>query len=81
MILACRDLKKAQAAADKIMLETHSRAVFVERLDLASFESIREFVKSFKAKFSRLDILINNAGKLEKTQSLFEFLSFICFHY
>lgn len=62
VILACRDLKKAQVAADKIMLETHSRAVFVERLDLASFESIREFVKSFKAKFSRLDILINNAG-------------------
>lgn len=63
MVLACRDLKRAQEACDKIMLETDSKTVYVERVDLASMESIREFAKNFKSKFNRLDILINNAGK------------------
>ena len=62
VILACRDLRKADAAADKIRLETGSKNVFVEQLDLSSFESIREFTRRFKANFTRLDILINNAG-------------------
>lgn len=57
-------MKKAQDACDKIQLETNSKNVWVERLDLASFESIREFAKNFRSNFSRLDILINNAGKL-----------------
>ena len=64
VILACRDLKKAETAADKIRLETDSKNVFVEQLDLSSFESIRDFTRRFKANFTRLDILINNAGKL-----------------
>ena len=63
MILACRDLKKAQQACDKINLETNSDNATVIKLDLASLESIKEFVKNFKDKFNRLDILINNAGK------------------
>ena len=32
------------------------------KLDLASVESIREFVKNFIGRFDRLDLLINNAG-------------------
>ena len=62
VILACRDLNKARAACDKIKLETKSDLVFVEKLDLASLESIRDFAKNYQSKFSRLDILINNAG-------------------
>lgn len=63
MVLACRDLKKAQEACDKICRASNSKTVYVEHLDLASLESIREFAENFKSKFKRLDILINNAGK------------------
>lgn len=63
VILACRDAKRGQDACDKIMLETNSKNVWFERLDLSSFESIREFVARFKSNFTRLDILINNAGE------------------
>lgn len=65
IVLACRDLKKANEACHNIKLETNSENVFVMHLDLSSFESIREFVKEFRAKFTRLDILINNAGLFE----------------
>lgn len=64
MVLSCRDLKKAQKACDKIMLESDSKTVYVEQLDLSDLDSIKAFAKSFKSKFNRLDILINNAGKL-----------------
>jgi NAD(P)-dependent dehydrogenase (short-subunit alcohol dehydrogenase family) len=62
IVLACRDLNKANIALDKIVAETSNKNSFVEQLDLASMESIIEFVNQFQAKFDRLDILINNAG-------------------
>ncbi|RNA18067.1 retinol dehydrogenase 13-like [Brachionus plicatilis] len=64
VILACRDLNRANEAAEKIKFETANVNVYVEKLDLASLESIRNFVKNFREKFQRLDILINNAGLL-----------------
>ena len=62
--MACRDLKKAQAAADKIVLESNNNKIEIELLDLASFRSIREFADRFKNRFKRLDILVNNAGNM-----------------
>lgn len=70
VILACRDAKRGQEACDKIKLETNSQNVWFERLDLSSFESIREFVKRFKSNFTRLDILINNAGLTTSNRTL-----------
>ncbi|QIS08601.1 oxidoreductase [Nocardia arthritidis] len=53
VILACRDL----ARAEKVAAELGSRAV-VRRLDLADLSSVREFA----AAIDRVDVLINNAG-------------------
>lgn len=60
--MACRNLNKANTAASKIIAESNNRNVFVEKLDLASLKSIKEFVDTFTSKYQRLDILINNAG-------------------
>jgi retinol dehydrogenase-12 len=60
--VACRDASRGQAACDKIKLESDSKKVYFEKLDLGSLESIRSFVQSFRGQFSRLDVLINNAG-------------------
>lgn len=60
--LACRDMTKCEEARKAIVLDTKNRAVFCRELDLASFQSIRNFVTRFKSEQSRLDVLINNAG-------------------
>ncbi|CAL1535679.1 unnamed protein product [Lymnaea stagnalis] len=62
IILACRDIERANQARDEIIQETDNNNVVVYKLDLASFDSIREFCKKFNETEERLDILINNAG-------------------
>lgn len=52
--LACRDLKKCDEARKSIILESKNKNVFCRELDLASFESIKNFVKRFKAEQVRL---------------------------
>ncbi|XP_060589446.1 retinol dehydrogenase 11-like isoform X1 [Ruditapes philippinarum] len=76
VILACRDLVKGQMAVDKIQEETGNKNVLVMKLDLSLMKSVREFVKLFEEKETRLDILVNNAGMaglpLTKTEEGFE---------
>lgn len=60
--LACRDSTRACEAQKQIIQKSGSSDVHVEILDLASLESIRDFVTRFTALEKRLDILINNAG-------------------
>lgn len=62
VILACRDLNKAMSTAEFIRNKTGNGNVFVELLDLASLESIRQFSKKINKQEERIDILVNNAG-------------------
>ncbi|XP_056900309.1 retinol dehydrogenase 13 [Takifugu flavidus] len=62
VVMACRDLTRAESAADEIRLSTGNGNVVVRHLDLASLYSIRQFTKEFLETEERLDILINNAG-------------------
>ncbi|XP_071339875.1 retinol dehydrogenase 14 [Trachinotus anak] len=62
VIIACRDLDKAEKAVREIKFKGHSLNVLHMELDLANLRSVREFCKSFLQREKRLDILINNAG-------------------
>ncbi|XP_066280171.1 retinol dehydrogenase 12-like [Branchiostoma lanceolatum] len=62
VILACRDVTKAEAAADDIRKTTGNGNVVVQKLDLASLASVREFAAGINKKEGRMDLLINNAG-------------------
>lgn len=61
-IMACRTMPKANAAKQIILNEQPDAKVEVMSLDLASLRSVMEFAEAFKAKFDRLDVLVNNAG-------------------
>lgn len=61
-ILACRSLEKAEAALEEIVAEIPNAPAEIMQLDLASLDSVRAFAAAFKAKYDRLDVLVNNAG-------------------
>jgi len=50
--------------------EDHQKRSTFIKLDLSSFASVKEFVKEFEKKFSKIDILINNAGSINDTFQL-----------
>lgn len=62
VILAVRTPAKGEKAKADI-LKVHPAALLdVMMLDVGNLGSVREFAAAFKAKYDRLDILINNAG-------------------
>jgi NAD(P)-dependent dehydrogenase (short-subunit alcohol dehydrogenase family) len=71
VVLACRNLDKAQRAADQIGVGSD-----VVRLDLASQASVRTAADEIRGRFPKLDLLINNAGVMDipyqRTDDAFE---------
>ncbi|KAM4056025.1 short chain dehydrogenase [Hirsutella rhossiliensis] len=64
VILACRSVDKAEAAQHDIEGSTKRLGVIdVWQLDLASFDSVKEFAAR-AARLERLDVLLNNASVL-----------------
>ena len=64
VIMACRDMKKAEKASQTIINLTGNKNIEVEYLDLSDLETVRSFSKKFNTKYDKLDLLVNNAGKL-----------------
>lgn len=62
VILACRSVRRANAAVEKIVSETGNTDVHFRQLDLASLRSVTEFCEKIMKTEKRLDVLINNAG-------------------
>ena len=62
VVMACRSLEKGEGAAAKIREEALLGELHVMALDLADLSSVRAFAEAFRAAYSRLDVLINNAG-------------------
>ncbi|GAM27083.1 hypothetical protein SAMD00019534_102580, partial [Acytostelium subglobosum LB1] len=63
VILACRNIEKAEVAKQMIIDETNNDKIQCMKLDLNSLDSVREFVQNFKNMNLPLNYLINNAGK------------------
>ncbi len=62
IIMACRDIEKAETAKNEIANTIPDTTLEIIRLDLADLKSVHRFADEFKAKYQKLDILINNAG-------------------
>jgi NAD(P)-dependent dehydrogenase (short-subunit alcohol dehydrogenase family) len=76
VILACRNLEKANAAKADIQKTVPNAKLEVIQLDLADLASVRQFASGFTSKYEHLHILVNNAGvmgpPLTKTKDGFE---------
>ncbi|ORY18700.1 hypothetical protein BCR34DRAFT_553326 [Clohesyomyces aquaticus] len=68
--LAARTASKASSAIAEIEKAVPNASIEHLPLDLTSFSSIRDAASTFRAKESRLDILINNAGVMATPYSL-----------
>ena len=64
VIIGCRNITKGLQAAADIIESTGNRNVEVKKLDLSSFQSIRDFAEEIDKEEERVDVLINNAGYL-----------------
>jgi NAD(P)-dependent dehydrogenase (short-subunit alcohol dehydrogenase family) len=77
VIMACRDMKRGEAALKDIVAETGSKRVVLKQLDLASLKSVRKFADDINKNEPELHVLINNAGlayppQQSKTEDGFE---------
>ena len=62
IVMACRNLTKAEKAKSEVLQQFPNAKLNLMQLDNASLDSVRAFANAFKAKYDRLDILLNNAG-------------------
>lgn len=60
VVMACRDLPKTQKAAETVGIPSDSYTIM--HIDLGSLESVRQFVKDFRATGRSLDALVCNAA-------------------
>jgi NAD(P)-dependent dehydrogenase (short-subunit alcohol dehydrogenase family) len=63
VILACRDRSRSEQALKDICRLSGSHQVEIELVDLASLASVRQCAQRLRQRLTKLDVLINNAGK------------------
>ncbi|MCG8580994.1 MAG: oxidoreductase [Bacteroidales bacterium] len=62
VIMAVRNMEKGHNVLHEITKAYPNNNTSVMKMDLSSLKSVEQFAKSFKDKYNRLDVLINNAG-------------------
>jgi len=62
VVMVCRNEKKGKKALEEIKSLSKNNKLDLMLCDFASLKSINNFVKEFKQKYDKLDVLINNHG-------------------
>jgi NAD(P)-dependent dehydrogenase (short-subunit alcohol dehydrogenase family) len=62
VVMVVRNPEKGEAARSEIIRESQNSSVDLLLADLSSLESVRQLAQEFHRKYSRLDVLVNNAG-------------------
>lgn len=65
VVLACRNLDKAGQAAGQIAAASAGARTSAVRLDLTSQSCVHSAAEEIRARFTSVDLLINNAGVME----------------
>jgi len=70
VIMACRNLKKAEAAKEKILADYPNAKLEILQLDLGDLASVRDAAKVINANYDRIDSLLLNAGVMANPYTL-----------
>ncbi|KAG6442011.1 retinol dehydrogenase 13 [Manduca sexta] len=70
VFMACRNMEKCETERRDIVLETRNKYVYCRPCDLASTQSIAEFVHRFKQEEPHVHVLVNNAAVMEPPQGV-----------
>jgi len=62
VVLACRDMDKAEAAKNKMAVHNGKGSLETACLDLGDLKSVQRFADEFSLRHKQLNVLINNAG-------------------
>ena len=69
-IMLCRNKEKGDSAVLEVQEEIPNASVELMICDLSSMKSIQNFIKGFKGKHSKLDILYNNAAVMKQKRTV-----------
>jgi len=64
VVIVCRNKNKGEAAWAEVKAKSRNENVDLMLADLSSLNSVRTLAGSFKAKYGKLDVLVNNAGEI-----------------
>ncbi len=62
VVVAARDLERGRRVAEEIGDDAANPRVEAVEVDVASRESVRRFAEDFRKRFTKLHVLVNNAG-------------------
>jgi len=71
-ILLCRNKEKGENAVLEIQKESPDARIDLMVCDLALLKSIKSFIEDFRSKYSKLDVLYNNAAVMRKRRTVRE---------
>jgi len=72
VVMVCRDPERGESARAEIAERSSSDRVDLLVADMASQRQIRQLAADIRARYDRLDVLVNNAGAMHTTRTLTE---------
>ncbi len=72
VVMVCRNAERGENARAEIIEKSGNKSVDLLICDVSSMSSVRKFAAEYTEKYSRLDVLINNAGAVFNTRSITE---------
>jgi NAD(P)-dependent dehydrogenase (short-subunit alcohol dehydrogenase family) len=70
LVITGRNFQKTKESANQIISETGNKSVDYLIADYADLQQVTDLAAEFKSRYSRLDVLVNNAGAFFNTRKL-----------
>ena len=70
VVMVARNREKGEAARSEVIRKSQNSAVDLLLADLSSLNSVRQLATDFHKKYSKLDVLVNNAGLFNQRKKL-----------